>query len=66
MTSVYMFPSVAVAKDWKLYQLDVNDAFLYGDLDEEVYIKLPPGFLTRTPQKVCHLQKSLYGLRQAP
>ena len=66
MTSVHFFLSVVVAKSWELHQLDVNNTFLYGDLEEEVYMKLPPGFTSSAPSKVCRLRKSLYGLRQAP
>jgi len=66
MTSVRIFLSVAVAKGWELHQMDVNNAFLHGDMNEEVYITVPPGFMVVSPNKVCRLRKSLYELRQAP
>ncbi|KAF5768198.1 putative RNA-directed DNA polymerase [Helianthus annuus] len=65
MTTVRIVLKLAVNNNWPLYQMDVNNAFLYGMLSEDVYMTQPQGYSSKD-NKVCKLVKSLYGLKQAP
>ena len=69
LTSVKLLIALAAANGWSLNQMDVSNAFLHGELDEEIYMTLPPGYTpkngeTLPPDAVCKLHKSLYGLKQ--
>jgi len=67
MASVRFFLSMAAMNHWPLYQLDIKNAFLHGDSEEEIYMEQPPGFIAQGEYGlVCKLQKSLYGLKQSP
>ena len=59
LNSVRILLFLAANLDWPLYQLDIKNSFLNGDLNEEVYMELPPGFFCDlNSQKVCKLNKS--------
>ena len=64
LTTVRVLLALASAQNWHLEQLDVNDAFLYGELHKEVHMELPQGVIPPKLDQVCRLKKSLYGLRQ--
>lgn len=70
LTNVKLLFGLAAAKGWSLTQMDVSNAFLHGDLDEEIYMSLPQDYMpsdgtSLPPNHVCRLRKSLYGLKQA-
>nr|GEY04963.1 ribonuclease H-like domain-containing protein [Tanacetum cinerariifolium] len=59
--------SLAVSRDWPIHQLDVKNAFLHGQLSKTINMHQPHGFVDpNKPNYVCHLQRSLYGIKQAP
>ena len=61
-----MLLSLVVNEAWLLYQLDVSNAFIYGDLEEQVYIEQPPRYLAQgKSSKVCFLRRVIYGLKQS-
>ena len=62
-----MFPAYDAHKKFKVFKMDVKSAFLNGELEEEVFVEQPPGFVDpRFPNHVYRLDKALYGLKQAP
>nr|GEZ65763.1 ribonuclease H-like domain-containing protein [Tanacetum cinerariifolium] len=65
--AIRLFLAYASFKDFIVYQMDVKSTFLYGEIEEEVYVCQPPGFEDPNfPNKVYKVEKALYGLHQAP
>ena len=70
-TTVRIMPALATHFDWEVEQMDVKTAFLYPEIEEEVYIKMPEGYKLFYPKDqnaegIARLIKTLYGLRQSP
>ena len=64
---VRLFLSMATMHSWPLFQLDIKNAFLHGDLAKEVYMEQPLGFVAQGEfGLVCKLCRSLYSLKQSP
>ncbi|KAJ9541315.1 hypothetical protein OSB04_027821 [Centaurea solstitialis] len=67
LNTVRVLMSLAANENWPLYQLDVKNAFLNGNLEEEVFMDIPSGFQNeKNKGLVCRLKRSLYGLKQSP
>ncbi|GJX87840.1 putative ribonuclease H-like domain-containing protein, partial [Tanacetum coccineum] len=67
LEAIRIFLAFASYMGFVVYQMDVKSAFLYGKIDEEVYVSQPPGFQDlKYPKKVYKVVKALYGLHQAP
>jgi hypothetical protein len=62
ITSVRSLLNIATVHQWPLFQMDVKNAFLNGDLTEEVYMQAPPSY-SDCPDKVCVLRRAFYGLK---
>ena len=62
--TVRLLISIAVTRRWPLHQLDIQNAFLHGNLEEDVYMHQPVGFVNPDfPHHICKLRKSIYGLK---
>ena len=65
--SIRMLIVITTIHNLEIHQMDIKTTFLNGDLDEEIYMEQPEGFIVPGQEKkVCQLVKSLYGLKQAP
>jgi hypothetical protein len=68
LSSIRTVLAIAAARDLEIHQIDIKGAYLNGKLtnDETIHMRQPPGFVDPThPLRVCHLKKTLYGLKQS-
>jgi hypothetical protein len=66
-TTVRAILSIAISAGWSIRQIDIQNAFLHGQLSEDVFMAQPPGYQHPSyPSHVCKLNKAIYGLKQAP
>ena len=66
LSSIRLVLALGLKHRMTIHQMDVKTAFLYGKLDEDIYMKPPQGVLRSGDRRVCKLHKSLYGLKQSP
>jgi hypothetical protein len=65
-TTIRSLLALSNAKNWEVHQMDVKTAFLQGNLEEEIYMRQPDGYVNKElPNHVCKLKKSIYGLKQS-
>jgi hypothetical protein len=66
MTTIHTVLAMAAQRDWEIHQVDIKSAYLYASIQEEIYIRAPPGYLKDDQRgKVLRLRRSLPGLKQA-
>jgi hypothetical protein len=67
LDSVHLLIALTTHEGWEVHHMDIKSTFLNGNLQEEVYVKQPAGFIVAGKEhKVLKLKKALYGLHQAP
>ena len=65
LKSIRLLLAIATHYDYEIWKMDVKTTFLNGNLIEEVYMTQPEGFISGSGSKVCKLQRSIHGLKQA-
>ena len=65
MDSIRLALAIATSRQWEVHHMDAKSSFLHGDIKEEIYMQQLEGF-SSNPYLVCRLNKSLYGIKQAP